>query len=216
MSDEFKHEDITTGVLTEAAHEGIGTHIFDSQAIGDIMIAISATQLSRLAKGTQGRPLVMGASIPQWGGDLRQADSDKIVLGTDLDVTIAWIDGTSKLEFRDADNWNILWYNRSAAGFGSWAVLQNRAYDAATQAPAFGITQTSTGECAFRFQHDDKPAANYDWFMGMVGRTNGGTAQTDFCIWLDQDGSAMSFRSLTAAEKGAGSNVAVRVSNLFH
>ena len=67
MTNEFIHKDVGSS-LSEAEYDGVGAHVFNSQATGDIMYASSATQLSRLAAGTQGYPLVMGASVPQWGG----------------------------------------------------------------------------------------------------------------------------------------------------
>lgn len=66
-SGELEHKNVGSQ-LTSVEFHAVGGHVLDSQATGDIIIANSATQLSRLAKGTQGYPLVMGASVPQWGG----------------------------------------------------------------------------------------------------------------------------------------------------
>jgi len=70
MANEFAH--VTVGVqYTQAEFEAVQRHKFNSQATGDIMYASSADQLSRLPKGTQGYPLVMGgSSVPQWGGSI--------------------------------------------------------------------------------------------------------------------------------------------------
>uniref|UniRef100_A0A6H1ZQ34 Uncharacterized protein n=1 Tax=viral metagenome TaxID=1070528 RepID=A0A6H1ZQ34_9ZZZZ len=67
MANEFKHASVGTE-LAQAEWESTTGHVFDSQATGDLLYASSAAQLSRLAAGTQGYPLVMGASVPQWGG----------------------------------------------------------------------------------------------------------------------------------------------------
>ena len=67
MANEFSHVTVGTD-LTQSEYESVLGHAFNGQATGDIMYASSAVQLSRLAKGTQGYPLVMGASLPQWGG----------------------------------------------------------------------------------------------------------------------------------------------------
>ena len=66
MAGEFKHKTVGTE-LTQAEWEAVGGHVFDSQATGDVAYASSATQISRLAKGTEGDSLVMGGSnIPAW------------------------------------------------------------------------------------------------------------------------------------------------------
>lgn len=66
MASELKHKTVGTE-LTQAEFEGVGLHVFDSQATGDTLYASSATQLSRLAKGTAGDSLIMGGSnIPAW------------------------------------------------------------------------------------------------------------------------------------------------------
>ncbi len=67
MADEFGHKIVGT-VLDQAPYEDVLAHNFDGQAEGDMMIATSAVQLSRLGASTQGYPLVMGAARPQWGG----------------------------------------------------------------------------------------------------------------------------------------------------
>lgn len=70
MANEFVHKPAGQQ-LTLTEDDNVNRHMFNSQATGDIMIATSATQLSRLAKGTQGYPLIMGASLPQWGGAMK-------------------------------------------------------------------------------------------------------------------------------------------------
>ena len=67
MANELVHGSVGT-TMTQAEFEAVGLHVLNSQATGDLIYASSSTQLSRLAKGTQGYPLVMGASVPQWGG----------------------------------------------------------------------------------------------------------------------------------------------------
>ena len=59
MADEFRHGNVVAGRVTENEYEAIGEHIFNSQATGDVMYASSATQLNRLAAGTQGYPLII-------------------------------------------------------------------------------------------------------------------------------------------------------------
>lgn len=66
MADELKHKTVGTE-LTQAEWEFVGGHIFNSQAAGDILVATSATQLSRLAKGADGKLLIMAAGAPAWG-----------------------------------------------------------------------------------------------------------------------------------------------------
>ncbi len=65
MANEFKHDTVGTS-LTEAEWVGIGTHVLDSQATGDVIYASSATQLSRLGVGTDGDVLTLASGIPSW------------------------------------------------------------------------------------------------------------------------------------------------------
>lgn len=66
MADEFKHDSVGT-TLTQNEWEGIGTHVIDSQATGDIIYASSATQLSRLGIGTAQEVLKVIGGVPFWG-----------------------------------------------------------------------------------------------------------------------------------------------------
>ena len=67
MANEFKHKD-PGGELTQAefiASDGTG-HIFDSQAAGDILYALSTTALARLAKGSDGTISELASGVPAW------------------------------------------------------------------------------------------------------------------------------------------------------
>jgi hypothetical protein len=67
MANEFKHKD-PGAELTQAefiASDGTG-HIFDSQAAGDILYALSTTALARLAKGSDGTILELASGVPAW------------------------------------------------------------------------------------------------------------------------------------------------------
>jgi len=65
MANEFKHGSVGAE-LTQAEWEGIGTHVLDSQAAGDIVYASSSSQLRRLAKGTDTHVLILSSGIPAW------------------------------------------------------------------------------------------------------------------------------------------------------
>jgi len=66
MANELKHGTVGTE-LTQAEWEGIGTHVFSSQATGDLAYASSATQLSRLAiSGTATHILSISGGVPVW------------------------------------------------------------------------------------------------------------------------------------------------------
>ena len=66
MANELKHTSVGSA-MTQSEFEGVGLHVFDSQATGDIVYASSGTQLSRLAKGEENTFLQMGGSnIPEW------------------------------------------------------------------------------------------------------------------------------------------------------
>mgnify|MGYP001499536156 CR=1 FL=1 len=65
MADELRHIDVGTS-LTEAEWEGIDSHQFQGQATGDILYASSASQLSRLGKGSDDEVLTLASGIPSW------------------------------------------------------------------------------------------------------------------------------------------------------
>jgi len=69
MADEFRHGDVVSGRITENEYEAIGEHIFNSQATGDMLIATSVTQLSRLGI-TNDRILVSSGGLFSWDNTL--------------------------------------------------------------------------------------------------------------------------------------------------
>lgn len=56
MANELTHKTVGTA-MSQAEFEATDSHIFNSQAQGDIPVATSATQISRLALGTSGKVL---------------------------------------------------------------------------------------------------------------------------------------------------------------
>ena len=76
MANEMKHGSVGTE-LTQAEWEGIGTHVLDSQATGDLIYAASSSQLRRLAIGSSGDYLRVDGGIPDW-----QATTSITALGT--------------------------------------------------------------------------------------------------------------------------------------
>ena len=69
MANELKHGSVGTE-LTQAEWEAVGTHVFASQAAGDIMYASSTTQLSRLGKGADNTVLHLASGVPAWSATL--------------------------------------------------------------------------------------------------------------------------------------------------
>jgi hypothetical protein len=65
MAGEFKHKDVGID-LSKAEWEGVDSHVLDSQATGDLIIASSATQLSRLPIGSVGKVLTVSSGLPAW------------------------------------------------------------------------------------------------------------------------------------------------------
>jgi len=95
MANEFKHKTVGSE-LTQTEFEAVGGHVLDSQATGDIIYASSATQLTRLARGSANDVLTMGGSnIPAWdstwtpAGHLIPAADDSYDLGS---ASAAWQD----------------------------------------------------------------------------------------------------------------------------
>ena len=69
MANELKHASQGTE-LTQGEFEGVGLHVFNSQATGDIVYASSSTQLTRLGKGADNTVLQMSGTIPEWVQDV--------------------------------------------------------------------------------------------------------------------------------------------------
>ncbi len=66
MANELVHASVGTS-LTQAEFEGVGLHVLNSQATGDLIYASSATQLTRLGIGTSGAYLQVVGGVPIWG-----------------------------------------------------------------------------------------------------------------------------------------------------
>ena len=94
MANEFKHGTVGTE-LTQTEWEGIGTHVLDSQATGDIVYAASSSQLRRLGIGSTGAVLTVTGGVPAWDttwtptGDLIPSADDTYDLGS---AAAAWQD----------------------------------------------------------------------------------------------------------------------------
>jgi hypothetical protein len=69
MANEFQHKSIGAE-LTQSEFEAVGGHILDSQAIGDLIYATSAIQLSRLGIGATNTVLVTIGGVPSWAATL--------------------------------------------------------------------------------------------------------------------------------------------------
>ena len=65
MANELKHKDIGDE-LTKVEFEDVTLHQLDSQAAGDLIKAISATQLSRLPIDSNGKVLTVVSGVPAW------------------------------------------------------------------------------------------------------------------------------------------------------
>ena len=100
MANEFKHGSVGTE-LSQTEWEGVGTHVLDSQATGDIIYASSASQLSRLAKGTDGQVLMLASGIPSWAGSPATA-ADDITTG-DSAVNLATTSGNITIDAQATD-----------------------------------------------------------------------------------------------------------------
>jgi hypothetical protein len=65
MANELKHKAVGT-VLTQVEFEATDSHVFNSQATGDIVIAGSSSQLERLGIGSTNNILTVTAGEPAW------------------------------------------------------------------------------------------------------------------------------------------------------
>ncbi len=78
MANELKHKDIGSE-LTKAEFEDVTLHQLDLQAIGDLIKATSATQLSRLPIGSNDQVLTVVSGVPAWA---TPSGGTKIASGT--------------------------------------------------------------------------------------------------------------------------------------
>jgi hypothetical protein len=65
LADEFKHVSVGSD-LTQAEWESTASHVFTSQATGDLLYASSSSQLTRLGIGSTGQLLNVGGGLPAW------------------------------------------------------------------------------------------------------------------------------------------------------
>ena len=82
MANELKHKDIGDD-LTKVEFELVDLHQLDSQATGDLIKAVSDTQLSRLPIGANDKVLTVVGGVPAWA-DPPAATQAEDVLGTAL------------------------------------------------------------------------------------------------------------------------------------
>ena len=69
MANELKHGSVGTE-LTQTEWEAVGAHVFANQAAGDILYAISTSQLSRLGKQADNTVLHLASGVPAWSATL--------------------------------------------------------------------------------------------------------------------------------------------------
>lgn len=110
MANEFRHGTVGTE-LAQAEYELITGHSFDAQATGDVLYALSATQLSRLAIGSTNAFLRVIGGIPAWETS-PTFDGDAIFAAS----AVRWSSGVAVVaaEYsiqRDADGTNQLHLN---------------------------------------------------------------------------------------------------------
>ncbi len=114
MANELRHADAVDGKITESEYEAIGEHIFNSQATGDILIATSPTQLSRLGI-TNDRVLVSSGGLFSWSNTLpaftvgdnngidiysgADENHDLITVGVTNTPTFGWDEAGEKFTF---------------------------------------------------------------------------------------------------------------------
>ena len=90
MANEFKHKSVGSS-LTENEYIAIDGHELDSQATGDLIYAVSATQLARLGIGSTNHVLKVVGGVPEWASEDYDANN---LTGTVLASSVV----TSSLE----------------------------------------------------------------------------------------------------------------------
>ena len=90
MANELRHADAISGRVRENEYEHPSEHILNDQAIGDMVYASSATQLSGLPIGSTGDFLTVTAGKPAWTNSFAVsigfANDIIFTLGTDDDI----------------------------------------------------------------------------------------------------------------------------------
>jgi len=98
MANEFKHKSVGSE-LSQTEFEAVGGHVFDSQATGDILYALSNSQLTRLGIGSTNDVLTISGGIPAWdstwspAGDITLVDTIDLLFGTGADAGFRWSTG---------------------------------------------------------------------------------------------------------------------------
>ena len=87
MANELRHGDVGTA-LSKSEWEEVGTHVFNDQAAGDILYALTTSQLSKLDIGAANQVLATnsGATAPEWVTSVASAT---------LAATVTVVDSTS-------------------------------------------------------------------------------------------------------------------------
>ncbi len=111
MANEFKHASVGT-VLTQSEFEGVGLHVLNSQATGDLVYASSSTQLSRLGI-TNDRVLISSGGVPAWSATL-----PAITVSGVLDAQGGIKDSGGTLRIQDAEDANVAIWNDGSTGTG--------------------------------------------------------------------------------------------------
>ena len=75
MAREFIHASVATD-LSQTEWEAVNAHVLESQATGDMIFALSETQLSGLSIGSAGYVLVVEGGIPKWTNVFNEAGAD--------------------------------------------------------------------------------------------------------------------------------------------
>jgi len=159
MANEFVHGSVGTE-LTQAEWEGVGTHVFNSQATGDIVYASSATQLSRLAiSGTATHILSISGGVPVWaapaaaaagsltGSTLASGVTASSLTSVGTIATGTW-EGTDVGVAYGGTGVSTLTDNAVLTGTGASAITaeSNLTFDGTTLTVATGKTLFTTGE----------------------------------------------------------------------
>lgn len=148
MANELKHASVGTE-LSQAEWEAIGTHVFNSQATGDILYASSATQLSRVAIGATGKVLTVSGGIPAWVGAIgaRVSNSGALVI-----PTATWTELTFDTELWDTDGIHSTVSNTgrlTCVTAGKYLIIAQAYFDAnATGARQYRIVHSTATDIA--------------------------------------------------------------------
>jgi hypothetical protein len=183
------------GTAVAAGYGGTGQ--LGGYAVGDILYASAAAVLSKLAKGTSGYVLTMGASLPAWAAPAAAAAGS--LTGTTLNATVV----TSSLTSVGALNAGSITSGFGAIDIGTDGILAGTVTFAGTITTNNGTIKLVTAAGSSRLIYIYSSAAAR-WAVGANGGAeSGGNAGSDYVLYAYDDAGSYLGNPVSITRAGA-------------